>query len=136
MSVRAQLSSDIGLFLVERLLQYPGSANVDPYPIIVSCRICTYLYEHEQSSSLSQPVSWPLPTNGIIQRYAPLGLLLLTQIANLHFAVVIVIITGNAHWQHRIPNGITSLETIEAQASVCLVCSFYVYDLCILVASS
>jgi len=86
MSARAQLSSDIGIFLVERLLQYPGLANVDSHPIIVLCRIFTYHYEHEQSSSLSQPVSWPLLTNGLIQ-----SLRIITQIANLHFVVVIVI---------------------------------------------
>jgi len=69
MSTRAQLSSDIGLFLVERLLQYPGLANVNSYPIIVLGLIFTYFYEHEQSSSLSQPVSWPRPTNELGQKF-------------------------------------------------------------------
>jgi len=40
------------------------------------------------------------------------------------------------HWQHRIPNGITSLETIYAHTSGCLVCSFYIYDVCVLVVIS
>jgi len=66
-TARAQLSSDIGLFLAERLLQYPVLANVDSCPIIVLYRIFTYFYEHEQSSSLSQPVSWPRSTNELLQ---------------------------------------------------------------------
>jgi len=69
MPARVHLSSDIGLFLAERLSQYPGLANVDSYPIIVLCRIFTYFYEHEQSSSLSQPVSWPRPTNELGQTF-------------------------------------------------------------------
>jgi len=131
MSARAQLSSDIGLFLVERLLQHPGLANVDSYPILVLCRIFTYLYEHEQSSSLSQPVLWPLPTNGLIQ-----SLRAITQIANLHFAVVIFITTGNASLaaSDSEPDHI-SRNNIR-HASVCLVYNFYRNVLCVLVASS
>jgi len=68
-TAHAQLSSDISLFLVERLWQYPVLANVDSYPIIVLWRTFTYFYEHEQSSSLSQPVAWPLPTNGLDQTF-------------------------------------------------------------------
>jgi len=60
MTAWAQLSSDIGLFLAERLLQYPGLANVDSYPIIVLCRIFTYFYVHEHSSSLNPPDRWKL----------------------------------------------------------------------------
>jgi len=57
MSARVHMSSEIGLFLVERLLQYHVLADDDSYPIIVLCRIFTRFYEREQSSSLSQPVS-------------------------------------------------------------------------------
>jgi len=69
MTARAQLSSDNGLFLAERLLQYPVLANVDWYPIIVLCRIFTYFYEHEQSSSFNPSVSWPRQTNEFGQTF-------------------------------------------------------------------
>jgi len=86
MSARVPLSSDIGLFLVERLLQYPVLANVDSYPIIRLCRIFTYFYEHKQSSSLSQ-LSLGLGQQMNFGR----RLRSISQIANLHFEVVNVI---------------------------------------------
>jgi len=69
MSARVQLSSDIGLFLVERLWQYPVLTNVDSYPIIVLCRIFTYFYVHKQASSLNELVSWPRQTNELVQAF-------------------------------------------------------------------
>jgi len=106
----------------------PGLANVDSYPIIVSCRILTYFYKHEQLSSLSQSVSWPLPTNNLIQ-----SLRIITQIANRHFVVVILIATGNAS----LAASDSELDHIARNSrcpSICLSrVSFYVYDLCVLV---